>query len=133
MSDRYRIEAGGVTFTISPLTRGQKIQINDCVKNISGNMEPDIFEMQCLYLRFGLKAVEGVTYSDGEPFILTFENGELSDESLDEVLNIPQKAEIMTAAWQFLNGAPDEVVDPISGKVLEGVKVKIEQGKSKGA
>jgi hypothetical protein len=133
MSDRYRVKIGkDVTFWIAPLSRRQKLEISSCTKNRGGDMVPDLFEMQCLYLKYGLKKVEGVNYSDGSSFELQFENNELTEESLDEVLNIPQKQELMVVAWQFLNGSPDEIVDPVTNKKLKGVSVEIEAGKPRG-
>jgi len=133
MSDRYKFKIEELEFTIAPLSRAHKIEITSCSKVIDGETVPDLLEMQHLYLKYGLKEVKGVQYHDGEDFVLSFENGHLTDESVSEISNIPQKSKLMVAAWQCLNGAPDEITDTQTGKKLDGVELEIVSGKPGGA
>ena len=70
----------------------------------------------------------------GNKYELSFEeNGSLTDQCLDEVLNMSGRKEMMAVAWQLLEGVPDEILDPITEKSVKWdkmpIKVKIPNSK----
>lgn len=123
MSDRYRLKVDGVTFIIAPLSKDHKLEISQCGDVSEGEFVQNIFKMQCLYLKHGLKDVLGINCFDETDYKLEFENDCLTEDCISELLNLPMHGKMMDAAWQFLNGMPDKIVDPLSGKVLKGVKL----------
>jgi hypothetical protein len=134
MTDRYKITFGDISFLIAPLSRGQKSEINQCSVINEGNTTTYLFESQALYLKYGLKKIEGAQDFHGKPYRLSFaENGGLTDDCLDEVLNICGKEEIMAVAWQLLEGVPEEITDPVHVKnvKLDKMPLRVKIPKSK--
>ena len=125
MTDRYVLKVDGVTFTVAPLSKEHKLEISQCGQLEKGQFVQNIFNMQCLYLKYGLKGVSGIKDYNKKEYELTFENNYLSEDCISELLNLPMHGKLMDAAWQILNGVPDKIIDPVSGAALKGVKLEI--------
>ena len=124
LSDRIKLDIGGVVFTIAPLNQFQKINLANCTTIRNGQDHYDLLGAQALYLKYAIKDIEGVTDYDEKDYKLQFENNELTDECVSELLNLDQRSKLTTSAWQLLNGVK-ELTDPVTGEKLEGVTLEV--------
>lgn len=98
---------------------------------MSGGEETiDLVRTQFLYIKYGLKGIEGIEDYDGKPYELEFEGDHLTDQCVDELFNFNQKDDFINIAWQLFNGMPDKIIDPQTGKQMKGVKLEV-VGKTK--
>lgn len=126
MTDRIKISVGDTTFILSPLSQAQKMEIADCTKVGKGGEDVfDIAMAQALLVKYSVKDVIGVKDVDGEEYKPVLENNELTEDSVAEIFTLQEKSHMLTAAWQCMNGIPDKITDPVSGKVIKGVALEI--------
>jgi len=124
LTDRIKLTIGDVVFTIAPLNHHQKINLSNCTTVKNGEDHYDLLRAQALYLKYGVKGVEGVVGYDDQPYVLSFEGDELTDDCVSEILGLEQRGKLTTAAWQLLNGVKD-LVDPVTGEKLDGVSLEV--------
>ena len=124
--DRVRVTVDGVSFLFSPLTMKQKAEVMGCLTVKSGNMVQDRWEMVRLALKYSLKGVEGLEDSEGKPWALALDSEGVAQESLDDLSNLSDKADLLfSAALQMTTGIPTQLIDG-DGKPYEGVEVKLD-------
>ena len=128
IKDRVKLIIGEVTFTLSPLNYMQKQDLAECTRIIDGNEVFDLLRAQVFYIKHALKGIEGVEDYNGDKYELEFENDSLTDECVSEILCLEEKEKLTISAWQILNGIKD-LVDPVTGKKLAGVKLEVKSGK----
>ena len=134
MTDRFDLKIGPVKFVVAPLSKDQKREVMHANRLTDGGQEVfDLYEAQMTYLKYGLKGMEGVEDLEGNPYSLLFdENGNVTDESLSEILMLPCKAELCSVLWQMLNSIPEKFVDD-NGKKMRGVSLELRREKGPGS
>jgi len=128
IKDKVKLTIGDVIFTLSPLNYMQKQELAECTRIVDGSEVFDLLKAQVYYIKHALKAVDGIEDYNGDKYELEFENDSLTDECVSEILCLEEKEKLTVAAWQILNGIKD-LVDPVSGKKLAGVKLEVKSGK----
>ena len=129
LSDRINLKIGDVTFMLAPLNHFQKIELSNCTTIKNGEEHYDLLRAQALYLKYAIKDVNGIECYNGEKYELEFNNDELTDNCVSEILSLDQRSKLTSSCWQLLNGIK-ELVDPVTGEKLEGVKLEVtSQGK----
>jgi hypothetical protein len=131
MSDRLNFKIGSVEFIIAPLSNDRKLELAQCMRYQGGEQEYDLLRAQHLYVKYGLKGMKGVEDCEGNDYELEFEGDCLTDDCVSEVFYLEEKTLFLTAAWQVLNGLTNTLVDPVSGKKLKGVELKVEKSEKK--
>lgn len=121
LSDRIKIKVEDVTFWIAPIGAVVKKEIAGCTKLQGGKEVFDLFDAQMIYLKHGLKKVEGITTYKDEPYELEFINDQLTDECVSEILSIDCTPKFLESAWNVFNG--------FTGQQVEGAEIEIEPGK----
>lgn len=132
-NDRVSVVIDGIEVKISPLTHAQKTELQDhMMKAVNGDMGAAMDSVR-LSVKYCLKDIKGVFYldDDGEKreYRLEIEDGSLSDDCIDDVLNMPISAKLNSVCASMLAGVPDAILDN-EGQPIEGIKIK-KQGKSK--
>ena len=123
-TDLIEIKIGDVSFHVSPLTKKQKTDILSTLAKASGVTIEDAAESTALQLKYMIKGVEGITYPDGEKYVLERdEQGLLTDNTIDELLNLETNAKLNASLQNFLRGIPDFLADPNTGEKIEGVEL----------
>ena len=123
-SDRIPIKIKGVTFFIKPLSFGEKSKISSTITVSGGSQTENILDSMRLVLKYSVKDVKGLKYSNGEALQLMFlEDKTLTDDSIDELLSMEITGELNAALFQFLQGIPEKILDPVTGEVNENVKI----------
>lgn len=134
-SDRVSVSIDGIEIKVSPLSHQQKtILQGHMMKAVGGDMEAAMISVR-QSIKYSLKDLKGVFYiddsGDQREYQLEFENGELTDECIDEVLNMPISGKLNSVCAALLQGVPDKVLDN-KGKEIEGIKIKKLEAKKPG-
>lgn len=131
-TDRIKIKVEDVTIEVAPLTYGQRREVAGQLTKAGGATFEDQLEMIRLATKYAVKNVIGLEDSEG-PYQVTFtDDNTLSDESLDDLANIPGIYGILSqATMQLATAGPFIKLTDGEGKDLEGVEV-ILPGNSKG-
>jgi hypothetical protein len=127
MSDRIKIKVKDITFTIAPLSQLNKMEMTSSIDTVvGGNQEYSLAKARRVLMKYGLKGLEGVTDYNGKPYELEFDhNGDLTEECLSEVWGLEESNIYLHAAWQCLQEVPDQILDPLTDKPLEGVSLDL--------
>ena len=137
-SDRVKVKIHDMVFHIKPLTQREKMLVMpimqkaaQAVKEIeAGNYEnlSSASEAATLTLKLSLKKVEGLFYEDEDgndvEYTLSFdEDGTLSEECVDDLMNLEQSTKLMTVVGSMVQGFSGNEFTDGNGKKLEGVSL----------
>lgn len=119
-----------IVFTYRQLTYRIKNLIAGAVTSVKhGQIYVDT-ALSCFYhIKYAIKAVEGLTNKDGTPYELKFTDDKkeaLTDDCTDELLATSFNDKLIYASKQLVNSIPSEIVNPVTGKKLEGVELILE-------
>jgi hypothetical protein len=117
-TDKISYSLGEIKFSISPLTFHQKQQVASLLQEAVQNKNPKkMLEASILTVKMALKSIHGLKFQDGSDFKLEFdENGLISDESIDVLLNTELSEKLIGLCSQLVNGIPKELPE---GVVIE--------------
>jgi hypothetical protein len=122
-SDRIKVQVHDITLHIAPLSLSQKKEIQSHL--YKATTEKDLNSAQeasVLSVKYSVKRVEGLYDSNDEEYKLKFDsNDNLSEETIDDLLNIEHSTKISMVCNSFIGGVSKEVIDPETGKPLEGI------------
>lgn len=121
ITDRIKVKIGEITFHLSPLSWDQKQDILSETKMVEGSGKNRNSTYKCL--KYAVKDIEGVTLEDGSPYTLKLENGILSDECVEDLLNLELSPKLIMACFSFVQGVPNKIFNPVTGEVVEGVEI----------
>ena len=110
ISDVIEYKIGPLTIKVTPLSFKQKSEINALI--MMAQKSQDIIELQkasLMSVKMALKEIKGLKYADGSEWSLQFENGLVSDDSLDELLNLEMSAKIVEICGAFINSIPSSI------------------------
>lgn len=132
-SDKISIKIDDITIKISPLTQLQKSELQGhMVKAVNGDMNEAMKSVQ-KSMKFAIKDIDGVEYENDEgeiePYKLELEDGMLTDECVDDLLNLPISNKLSSICSTLLGGVPDKILDA-NGKEIEGIKILKKVGNS---
>ena len=116
-TDRIKVKIDEVVFTISPLSYKQKIEVQSLFT--SGKQ----FEGSILSIRMAVKDIEGVEDAQGNAYKLKFENELISEDCIDDILNIENSMKLQLTCAELINGIPKEIIHPVTGERVEGIKI----------
>ena len=125
MSDRIPVKIHDMTVKISPLSYDVKSACQSLIMN-GNHMEAAVYA-----LKNSIKEIDGLENEDGSKYQLQFSEGQISQDSIDEILNVPGSDEMQLVAISLLQGIPKEFVDPGTGKKLTGVEFLKEPSRKK--
>lgn len=128
ISDRIKVNVGGLVFTISPLTFDQKSEIQALA--VSGNFQ-DSLRSAKLAVKYALKDVSGLEDADGNEYKLELDESGLKEDCLDNIFNVPQSEDLTKVCLSLIKGVSEEFKDPFTGKKLKDVSVVKESSAKK--
>jgi len=106
-SDRIPIKMAGLTFWISPLTYAQKAEILAQVSMSGGEEKQNFGRMVFLSVKYAIKKVEGLEDSDGNPYEVQFEGDSITDESVNDLLQLDCQPKLTQTCANLINGIRD--------------------------
>lgn len=122
-SDRITLKIGELVVQIAPLSIHQKTEIQNLM--LQGRLAKDVkllTEGTIKSVKYAVKSVKGLEGVDGKPYELGFDSeGNLTDDSIDDLLNIEDSQPLALACMNLLRGIPTEFTDE-QGRKLEGVE-----------
>ncbi len=122
-SDRITVKIDTITVKLAPLSVDQKTEIQQAM--LIGRAKSDMKEATkgiVLALKYAIKGVDGLEDSDGNPYKLKFEDDILSQESIDDLLNLEIAGKLSMVCAGMMNGIPKSFTDT-EGDALVGVQV----------
>lgn len=131
-TDRIPIRMEGLTFWISPLTYSQKAEILAQVSMKGGEECQDFGRMVFLSVKYAIKKVEGLEDSEGKPYEVGFEGDVLSDDTVNDLLQLDCNQKLTQTCANLINGIRDmkiagvefDLQNVMSGGSVEGPKKK---------
>lgn len=129
LSDRIKLKVDDIEVVIGPLSIHQKTEV-EAASSASGLLKAALTSM-----KYAIKDIKGLVDADGNPYELAKEeDGSLSEDTLNDLFNLPMSYKLSAISLQLLNSIPDEFLDVNTGKKLEGVEFiidKDQKGKKK--
>ena len=123
-TDRVKIKVGELVFTLAPLSYAQKAEIKGLSsKIISGEEVTNGMMVYYKSIQFSLKDIEGLIDVDGNKYELNFDERGISPECMDDLFNMEFNEKLMMCAYNMVDQIPKEIIDPSTGKVLEGAEI----------
>lgn len=115
-SDRLTVKVGGLVFKISPLSKYQKEKIQTL------SIDNKLMQSAAEAIKSAVKGVSGLKDMHGDEYSLEMDNNkELTEECVDDLMNLEESPQLALICASLLNGIPKDFVDPFSGKKLKGV------------
>lgn len=127
LSERFKIKLGAVTVTVAPLSGSQKIEMTSLVRqDASGKLFINKPAQELFLIKHSVKAIEGLMDHDDKEYQLQFTDGlaTLTDECAEEMLSFLSGTFFTFANTQAMAGLTGEVLNPFTGKVIEGVSTE---------
>jgi hypothetical protein len=109
LSDRIKIKIDDIIVTISPLSIHQKTEIQSAMWK--GRTEKNFEEATkgvMLSIKYAVKGISGLTDLSGQEYKLEFQDGVLSDQSLDDVFNLGLTDKLSMVCASLIKGIPSE-------------------------
>jgi len=127
VTDKIKVDVGGLVFHISPLTFDQKSEIQALAA--SGDFKKSLQSAK-LAVKYAVKDVDGLEDVDGNPYKLERDDSGVSEDSLDSLLNLQQSESLQMACLGLLQGIPKQFINPFTNEKLEGVSI-VKEGAGK--
>ena len=122
-TDRVTVKIDEVTVKLAPLTLDQKTEIQQ--QMLLAHSKSDIKAAQngiSLALKYALKGLDGIEDGDGNPYKLQIEGDELTDECIDDLLNLDLKDKLTMVCMALVKGVPTSFTDD-KNQALAGVEI----------
>jgi hypothetical protein len=122
-TDRIKVKIDDIIVTLAPLTFRQKQEGQSMIISGQKNGEDHAITKAVIQLiKWSLKGIAGLVDGDGNAYQLKMHNDEVSDESIDDLLNIEMYPKLMTVCTAMSVAVPSQFIGP-DGKPLEGVEL----------
>ena len=122
-----------VWFQVRPLAFSEKAEIASLSAIEHGIERKNKLEAVKLALRYCLKGCKGIKNSDDTEYnIEFFPDGSLTDDCAEDLLNTDISPGLIMAAFSLINGVSSKVIDPSTGKEIEGIEFHLGDVKSVG-
>jgi hypothetical protein len=118
------VEIDGVTFMFRPLSMAEKTELMSSLDR--DNSPSALLAWTKSVIARSLRDIRGLTNEDGTDYRATFDGGMLSNESMDDLLNLPIADKIMLVGGLFIKGVPQDgqLIHPQTGEPIAGIVVK---------
>lgn len=122
VTDKIPVKIDTLEFKISPLQHIQKTNIQREILKAEQGDPFALMDAAKLAIKYAVKEVKGITDQDDNEYVLEFENGELTENCVDDLLNADQEQKLSLVCMGLVKGIPTAPVDQ-NGKPIKGIKV----------
>ncbi len=122
LTDRIDVKVHDLTFKLSPLSMSQKQELHSHVSkgNSAGDMG-EILTATRKAIKYCVKGISGLEDCDGNDYELSFDgDGSLSDECVEDLLNMEYQEEIALMCMTIANKVPEEFLHA-DGTPMKGI------------
>ena len=110
---------------VAPLSGRQKLEMTSMIRQREdGKLYIDKPSQEHYLVKHSIKSIEGIKDYDGQDYVLYFDGDSLSDNCAEEVLSFLVNTYFTVANTQIMSGIMGEVINPISGKPIEGITIE---------
>lgn len=134
LEDKFKIKLGEIELTVSPLSGRQKIEMTSLIRQgEGGKFFIDKAAQEHYLVKHSVKGVHGLKDLDDKDYELVFADKCLTDECAEELLGFLVNTMFTYANTQAMDGIFGDVVNPFTGKKVEGVSVErlVKEGEEK--
>ncbi len=106
-TDRIQIKIGDIVCKFAPLTFEQKNEVQAML--VEGQKKFDLVLLNkgiMLAISYCLKSIDNIEDSNGEPYKLEFDGNKLTDECVNELLNMEDSPALIKVCSTIVNGIP---------------------------
>ena len=118
--EKVPLQIDDIVVSVQQLTMAQKATIIEKLQSVDNSLS--LIEASQLAIKYGVKALSGVTLSSGKPYALQFEGHLLSDSCVEALMCLPQSDKLTAACFSLIKGISDPIVDA-NGRKIPGVEV----------
>jgi len=115
--DRLKIQIDDIEVHLRPLTYHEKSEVSAEIMN------GKISDATMKAIKYSLKDLKNVQTPDGESYELEFDGDYLTEDCVNDILNLGHSDKLTYVCYAILNTIPDEFVHPETGLPLEGVSI----------
>ena len=131
-NDLITLKIADLTFKIKPLAYMERVEIMACSSKQEGSVIENAAKATYLAIKYAVKDFQGAKLIDGSDYKLEFDNeGYVSEESINDILNIENNNKLGLALNNFLKGVPTKLINPFTNEELEGVEIIQQTGQPK--
>lgn len=108
-TDKIPLKIDELEIKFSPLSYHQKQEV--IATMTEAQKQNDVSKMNdgiILALKYSLKSISGLKNSDDSDYVFEFEGDKLSQQSVDDLLNLPVSDKFQKIAGKLLNGVPSD-------------------------
>jgi hypothetical protein len=117
-------EGDGVCLSLKPLNYWQKSEVMSLAELQEGEVVNKTRTATILAIKYSLRGTKGLVDYDGNRYELTFdEEGNVSDDSVTDILNIEMSPQIILCCYNMIHQIPKIIINPATGEPLDGVEV----------
>ena len=116
-TDRIWVNIHDIQIAIAPLSYHEKSEISKLM------VDGKIASAAVASIKACLKDIKGLKRTDGTDYRLEFDGDKLSEESVDDLMNLEHSKDMILVCLKMLANVPDEFTDAETGKPLEGVSI----------
>jgi len=128
-NDLINLKFGDLVFGIKPLSYMERVEILSTLSMDNGKYIENAAKGTFLCMKYAIRKLTGAKLIDGSDYKLEFDaDGNLSDESIDDVLNFQENEILGLALGNFLKCVPSKLINPNDGEPLEGVEIVPSEG-----
>lgn len=108
-TDKIKLEIDEITVFFSPLTYSQKQEVLTIMNK--AHKDNDLMSLNdgiTLALRYSLKEIKGLTEEDGSTYQLKIQDGTVTEDCINDILNLSVSSKMQQIAGKLLNGVPED-------------------------
>lgn len=125
LTDRFIIKLGEISVEVSPMSGKEKVEMGGFSTWKEGKLITDKPRQEHFIIKHTVKNILGVTDTRGEDYKLSFDGNVLTDDCADEVLGLLASTWFPVATVQLAQNSLGAVINPITGKALDGVEIAL--------
>lgn len=109
VTDRIKYKLGDLTIEVSPLSLENKSILHSHMVKAQGGDVAELMAGSVAAIKMCLKSVKGLENADGSPYELSFENNQLTDECVSELMNMQETNSLIALCSSFIGGVPKDL------------------------
>lgn len=129
-TDKISVKIDDITVKVSPLTYLQKIEVQDLMtKAITEKSMKYAMDGTIKAIKYSLKSINGLTTPDGEDYQLDIEDKQVTDECINDLLNMKYSQKLAAVCASLVHGVGQDIIDPQTGNKIDGISFEVSEEK----